>query len=350
MSQEILLSELARELGGEVLGDGDRPIDGIATLETAGPRQISFFSNRKYRQQYLATKAGAVIVGPKDAQRERPEGASLLVVADAYLAFAKTSTRFNPPRTYEPGVDPRAAVDPGASVDPTATVMPFAYVGPGAKIGARAVIHAHCAILADAVIGDDCLLYPGVVVREGCALGARTIVQPGAVIGGDGFGFAFEPARMRHFKVPQAGAVRVAEDVEIGANTCLDRGTLGDTVVGQGVKIDNLVQIAHNVEIGPLSLLAGCSAVAGSTRLGKGVILGGQSGVIGHLELGDGARVAAGGAVYADIPAGAAQGGHPAIDQTRWLREQAAIHELPELLKEVRNLRKRLEALEGGES
>jgi len=347
---EISLSELARELGGEVLGEGDRPIDGIATLETAGPRQISFFSNRKYRQQFMATKAGAVIVGPKDAKQARPEGASLLVVQDAYLAFAKTSTRFNPPPTYPAGIDPRAAVDPTATIDPTATVMPFAFVGPRAKVGARAVIHAHCAILADAEIGDDCLLYPGVVVRESCTLGARTIVQPGAVIGGDGFGFAFEPAKMRHFKVPQAGAVRVASDVEIGANTCLDRGTLGDTVVGQGVKIDNLVQIAHNVEIGPLGLLAGCSAVAGSTRLGKGVILGGQSGIIGHLEIGDGARIASAAAVYGDIPAGGAYGGHPAIDQTRWLREQAAVHELPELLKEVRTLRKRLEALEGGDS
>jgi len=347
---EILLSDLAREVGGEVIGDGARPIDGVATLETAGPRQISFFSNRKYRQEFMATKAGAVIVGPKDAQGQRPEAASLLVVGDAYLAFAKVSARFHPPATYPAGVDPRAAVDASASIDPTATVMPFAYVGPRVKIGARAVIHANCAILADAEVGDDCLLYPGVVVRESCTLGARTIVQPGAVIGGDGFGFAFEPAKMRHFKVPQAGVVRVAPDVEIGANTCLDRGTLGDTVVGQGTKIDNLVQIAHNVEIGPLSLLAGCSAVAGSTRLGKGVILGGQSGIIGHLEIGDGARVASAAAVYGDIPAGGAYGGHPAIDQTRWLREQAATHELPELLKEVRALRKRLDALEGGES
>ncbi|HEY0840929.1 MAG TPA: UDP-3-O-(3-hydroxymyristoyl)glucosamine N-acyltransferase [Vulgatibacter sp.] len=347
---EILLSDLAAEVGGEVVGDGSRTIAGVATLETAGENQISFFANRKYRNEFLATKAGAVIVSPKDAERGKPEGASLLVVSDAYLAFAKTSARFHPPSTYPAGVDPRAAVDPSASVDPTATVMPFAYVAPGARIGARAVIHAHCAILADADIGDDCLLYPGVVVREGCVLGARTIVQPGAVIGGDGFGFAFEPARMRHFKVPQAGVVRVGSDVEIGANTCLDRGTLGDTVVGPGAKIDNLVQVAHNVEVGPLSLLAGCSAVAGSTTLGKGVVLGGQVGVIGHLELGDGARVAAGSRVYESLPAGAAWGGHPAIDQSRWLREQASIRQLPDLIKEVRALRKRVETLEGGES
>lgn len=346
---EILLSELAAELGGEVVGDGSRTLDGIATLETAGETQISFFANRKYRNEFLATKAGAVIVAPKDAERDRPEGSSLLVVQDAYLAFAKTSARFHPPATYPAGVDPRAAVDPSAEVDPSATVMPFAFVGPRVKIGARTVVHAHCAILADAAVGDDCLLYPGVVVREACTLGARSIVQPGAVIGGDGFGFAFEPARMRHFKVPQAGVVRVGSDVEIGANTCLDRGTLGDTMIGPGTKIDNLVQIAHNVEVGPLSLLAGCSAVAGSTRLGKGVVMGGQSGAIGHLEIGDGARIAAASSVFHDVPAGGAYGGHPAIDQQRWLREQAAGHQLPGLLKEVRELRKRLEALEGGE-
>ncbi|AKU91517.1 UDP-3-O-(3-hydroxymyristoyl)glucosamine N-acyltransferase [Vulgatibacter incomptus] len=343
---EILLSELAKELGGEVVGDGSRTIRGVAPLETADSSQISFFSNRKYKAEFLGTSAGAVIVAGGDAEGEKPASASLLVVRDAYLAFAKASTLFHRQPTYPAGVDPRAAVEADAEIDPSATVMPFAYVGRGVKIGARTVIHAHCAILDGVTVGEDCLLYPGVVVREGCSLGARTIVQPGAVIGGDGFGFAFEPARMRHFKVPQSGTVQVGVDVEIGANTCVDRGTLGDTVIGAGTKIDNLVQLAHNVEIGPLSLLAGATAIAGSTRLGKGVVIGGQVGVIGHLELGDGARVAAASAVFTDIPAGAAYGGVPAIDQKRWLREQAATHQLPELLKELRALRKKVEQLE----
>lgn len=342
----IQLAELARSLEGEVIGDGSLPIDGVAPLEVATSSQISFFSNRKYKAEFLATKAGAVILSKADAAGDVPEGVSLVVVENPYLAFAKASTRFHQAPIHPAGVDPRAAVDPSATVDPTATVMPFAYVGRGVRVGARAVIHAHCAILDDSVIGDDCVLYPGVVVRESCSLGPRTIVQPGAVIGGDGFGFAFDPKRMHHFKVPQAGKVRVESDVEIGANTCVDRGTLGDTVVSAGAKIDNLVQIAHNVEVGPLSLLAGCSAVAGSTRLGAGVILGGQVGVIGHLNIGDGARLAAAAAVFQDVPAGAAYGGIPAQDQKRWLREQAAVHQLPELLKEVRELRKRLETLE----
>jgi len=345
----ILLSELARLVEGTLVGDGSLSIEGVAPLDVATPRQISFFSNRKYKADFLATKAGAVIVSKADVGGDVPKDVSLLVVDNPYLAFAQASTHFHHPPTYPAGIDPRAAVEASAEVDPTATVMPFAYVGRGVKVGARAVIHAHCSLLDGAVIGEDCVLYPGVVVREGCTLGPRTIVQPGAVIGGDGFGFAFDARKMRHFKVPQAGSVQVGADVEIGSNTCLDRGTLGDTVVAQGTKIDNLVQVAHNVEIGPLSLLAGCSAVAGSTTLGAGVVLGGQVGVIGHLNIGDGARLAAAAAVFQDVPAGAAYGGIPAQDQKRWLREQAAVHQLPELLKEVRDLRKRLAKLEKDE-
>ncbi len=346
----ILLSELAAVLEGEVVGDGAIPIEGVATLDRATAHHISFFSNRKYRGLFLETKAGAVIISQKDAEGQTPDGISLLVVNDPYLCFAKALTHFHPTQSYEAGVDPRAAVEPGAEIDPTATILPFAYVGRGVKVGARTVIHAHCAILDGATIGDDCLLYPGVVIREACSIGARTIIQPGAVIGGDGFGFAFEPAKLRHFKVPQVGTVQVASDVEIGANTCVDRGTLGDTLVGAGTKIDNLVQVAHGVEVGPLCLLAGCSAVAGSTKMGTGVVLGGQAGVIGHLELGDGVKVAAGSAVFHDVPAGGVYGGRPAIEQQRWLRQQASLQQLPDLIKEIRELRKRLEALEEEES
>lgn len=346
---EVLLRDLAAELGGRVVGNDDLVITGVATLDEAGASQISFYTNRRYKKAFLATRAGAVIVSERDAEGEVPEGVSLLVIDEPYLAFAKVSTRFHRPPTYPPGVDPRAAVAEGAEIDPTATVLPFAYVGRGVKIGKGAVIHAHCAILDGATIGEDCVLYPGVVVREGCVLGPRTIVQPGAVIGADGYGFAFEkngPQGPRHYKVPQIGKVVVGSDVEIGANTCIDRGTVGDTKVGQGTKLDNLVMIAHNVEVGPLSLLAGCSAVAGSTKLGPGVVLGGQVGVIGHLELGAGAKVAAGSRVLTDLPPGSENGGYPAVNQAHWLREQAARQRLPELLKQVRELRKRIEELE----
>lgn len=346
---EILLRDLASELGGRVIGEDGLLISGVETLDKATASHISFYTNRRYKKAFLATRAGAVIVSERDAEGEVPEGASLLVVDEPYLAFAKVSTRFHRPPAYEPGVDPRAAVEAGAEIDPTATILPFAYVGRGVKIGKRAVVHAHCAILDGAVIGDDCVLYPGVVVREGCTIGPRSIIQPGAIIGADGFGFAFErkgPNGPRHFKVPQVGKVVVGSDVEVGANTCIDRGTVGDTKIGDGTKIDDLVMLAHNVEVGPLSLLAGCSAVAGSTRLGPGVVLGGQVGVIGHLELGAGAKVAAGSRVLTDLPAGSESGGYPAVNQAHWLREQAARQRLPELLKQVRELKKRIEELE----
>lgn len=344
---DVSLSELAASVGGKVVGDGSRRLTGVATLEDAGPDQISFFANTKYKARYLATRAGAVIVSAKVAEGDKPGGASLLVAeAEPYLAFAKVSTLFQRKPAIPVGVDPRAAVDPSASVDPTASVMPFAYVGPGVQIGARTVIHAHCAILEDAVIGADCLLYPGVVIREGCSVGDRVIVQPGAVIGADGFGFAFDPAARRHLKVPQVGRVELQPDVEIGANTCVDRGTLGDTSIGMGSKIDNLVQIGHNVQTGPLCLIAGQTGIAGSTHLGTGVVMGGQSGVIGHLEVGSGAMLAARTLVMGDVPAGGAWGGSPAGEQRRWLREQAASRQLPELLKEMRALRKRVAELE----
>jgi len=346
---EIRLRDLADELGGRVIGDDDIAIVGVETLDRATPSHISFYTNPRYKKAFLSTRAGAVIVSERHAQGEVPQGPSLLVVDEPYLAFAKVSTRFHQPPRYEPGIDPRAAIDEGAEVDPTATVFPFAYVGRGVKVGKRAVIHAHCAILDGAVIGDDCVLYPGVVVREGCIIGPRTIIQPGAIIGADGFGFAFEkngPHGPRHFKVPQVGKVVIGADVEIGANTCIDRGTVGDTKVGDGAKIDDLVMLAHNVEVGPLSLLAGCAAIAGSTRLGPGVVVGGQVGIIGHLEIGAGAKIAAGSRVMTDLAPGSENGGSPAVSQQHWLREQAARQRLPELLKQVRELVKRIEELE----
>ena len=346
MRREIPLASLAAEIGARVVGDGDKVVDSVATLDAAGPRQVSFFANKKYRARYLAAKAGAIVVGSDDAAGERPEGVTLLVADPAYLAFAKASAAFHPRQTWPAGIDPRAAVDPSAEIDPTATVMPFAWIGPGVKIGPRAVIHPHCVIYDRAVIGADCLLYAHVVIREECVIGERTIVQPGAVIGADGFGFAFDPQRMSHFKVPQIGKVRVGADVEIGANTCIDRGTLGDTVIGPGTKIDDLVMIGHNVEVGPLCLFAGQTGIAGSTRLGAGVMTGGQSGIVGHLQIGDRVQVAAKSTIFRDVEAGMGVGGTPAVEQQRYLRSAAALQQLPDLLKEVRSLRKRLEALE----
>jgi UDP-3-O-[3-hydroxymyristoyl] glucosamine N-acyltransferase len=249
-----------------------------------------------------------------------------------------------------PGVHPSAVVAPGAELEPSASVGPGAFVGRGARIGARSILQAAVRVLDEARIGEDCLLYSGVVVRERCIVGDRVILQPNCVVGSDGFGFAFDAEGDGdgpvHRKVPQAGIVRIEDDVEVGACTCIDRATLGETVIGRGTKIDNLVQIAHNVTIGPLSLIVAQVGIAGSTEIGTGVVLAGQVGVVGHLKIGDGARAGAQAGVTRDIPAGETYTGYPARPHADWLRSNAALQRLPELVKQVRALEQRLAELE----
>ncbi len=340
------LAELAARVGGEVEGDGQVRIDGVAPLEEAGPSQLSFFSNKKYRRAFEASRAGAVIVEPGAAA---PPGRTLLRATNAYLAFARVSTLFHPPREPLPEVSPLAAIHPTARVHPSAQVMPLASVGPGAQVGARTILFPGVQVGEDARVGEDCVVYQNVVIRERCVVGDRVILQPGCVLGSDGFGFAFDPEGEgqgpRHYKVPQIGNVVVEDDVEIGANTCVDRATLGTTRVGRGAKIDNLVQIAHNVQIGPLSLLMSQVGIAGSTKLGMGVIAAGQVGIVGHLEIGAGARIAAQAGIMKDIEAGETVSGSPSVPHQRWLKSVAALEQLPELRKEVRELRKELERL-----
>ena len=344
------LAELAARVGGDVQGDGGVRLERIRSLEEAGPGDIAFFSNRKYRQAFEATKASAVIVG-RDEQVSPDR--NVLIAGDAYLAFAKVSTLFHPPRESVPEIAPEAVVHPTARVHPSAQVMPLACVGPGAEVGARTMLHPGVVLEAEARVGEDCILYPNAVVREGCLVGNRCILQPGCVVGSDGFGFAFDMvgedgAGPRHYKVPQAGIAVLEDDVELGANTCVDRATLGRTVVGRGAKVDNLVQIAHNVQVGPLSLLAALTGIAGSTRLGMGVVCGGQVGIVGHLDIGDGVKLAAKAGVTSDIPPGEAYGGYPAWPLADWRRSTVHMHNLPDLAKRVRQLEKDLEKLKEG--
>ena len=340
------LAELAARVGGEVVGDGEMRLTGVAALEDAGPEQVSFFSNRRYRPAFLASRAGAVVVEPGE---EVPAGRAVLRVGNAYLAFAKISTLFHPPRAAQPEVAPQAVVHPSARVHPSAQVMPLASIGALAEIGARTIVHPGVQIAEGVRVGEDCLLYANVVVREGCRLGDRVIVQPGAVIGSDGFGFAFDPegegAGPRHFKFPQVGIVVVEDDVEIGACTCVDRAALGVTRIGRGTKIDNLVQIAHNVEVGPLSLLVAQVGVSGSTKLGMGVVAAGQVGIVGHLSIGDGARIGAQSGVVHDVEPGASVTGSPAIPHVAFLRQVGVLSKLPEMRRELAQLRKEVEKL-----
>ena len=342
------VAELAARVGGEVSGDGALVIGRVAALEEAGPGDLSFFSNRKYRRSFEASRAGAVVVEPGE---DVPAGRTVIKAGNAYLAFAKIATLFHPPAQAVPDVAPQAFVATSAQVDPSAEVMPFAYVGAGAVVGARCVLFPGAYVGPEARLGEDCVLWPNAVVRDRCVLGRRVVLEPGCVVGSDGFGFAFdaegEPGGgPRHYKVPQTGIVVIEDDVELGANTCVDRATLGTTRVGRGAKVDNLVQIAHNVEVGALSLLVSQVGIAGSTRLGAGVIAAGQAGVVGHLSIGDGAKLLAQAGVTNDVGPGEMVAGSPARPRAAWLREEAALGKLPELLKRVRDLEKRLEQVE----
>ncbi len=337
------MAELAAHVGGEVLGDGARPIHGVRTLEEAGPEQLSFYGNPRYRRAFEASRAGAVLVPPGTPPRE---GTSLVVVPLPHLAFARLSQLFHPAPRHTPGVSPRAHVHPGALVHPGATVMSGATVERGARVGNRSVLHPGVYLGEEAAVGEDCVLYPNVTVREHCTLGDRVILHSGCVVGADGFGFAFDPEGPAHVKVPQAGTVRIEDDVEIGACSCVDRATVGETVVGRGTKIDNLVQVAHNVRVGPLSIVCAQAGISGSAEIGTGVVLAGQVGVVGHIRVGDLAKVGAQSGVAHDVEDGAVVSGSPAVAHKEWLRNSAALGGLADLVREVRALRRRVEMLE----
>lgn len=343
------LGDLARSCGAQLRGPADLPVVGVAPLDAAGPEHLSFYANAAYRRQLASCRAGAVVVTASDAELPELAGRPLLVADVPYAAFAKVAAVFHPPESYESGVDPMARVDAGAEVDPSARVEAFAVVSAGAKVGARAVIRTGAFVGAGARIGEETVLHPRSVVADGCRVGARCIIHPGAVIGADGFGFAFDPAGDGegpvHRKVPQAGIARVEDDVEIGANACIDRATFGETVIGRGSKIDNLVQIAHNVQLGPLCVIASQTGIAGSAKVGAGVAMGGQVGVVGHLTVGDMARVAARSAIAQDVSPGATVMGTPATEGRGWLRSTAVFHRLPEMLRELRRLRRDVDGL-----
>lgn len=342
MPTDYRLEELARRLGGEVRGDPARRIRGISTLDEAGPDELSFLTNRRYRHKVGASRAGAVLVGPDSGIEDR----DLLEVAQPYLALARLLELFHPPPPRVPGVSPLAHIGEDVRLGAEVSVEPFAVVEDGVALGDRVVVGAGCVLGRQAAVGDDTELRPRVVLYPDTRVGCRCLIHGGVVLGGDGFGFATVDGT--HHKIPQLGRVVVEDDVEIGANTTVDRATLGETVLGQGSKIDNLVMIAHGTKIGPGALLAAQSGIAGSARLGERVTFAGQSGAAGHLELGDGAVVAAKSAVFADLPAGAFVAGIPAVDHRLWKRSQALLKQLPRLRKEIRELRGRLDALEKG--
>lgn len=333
-------AELAAALGGELEGDGGAQLVDVRGLAEAGPEHLSFLSNPKYAPQLSRTRAGAVLVGRDAAVAER----TVIRCDDPYAAFARALALFHPPAWPAPGIDPRAFVDARARVDGSATVEAFAWIGAGARVGAGSWIEAHAYLGEGASVGERCRLMPGAVVYAGCRLGHRVWLNPGAVVGAEGFGFAPRPEG--HVKIPQAGAAVVEDDVEIGANSCVDRATMGETVVRRGAKLDNLVQVGHGAEIGEGTLMAAYAAVAGSARIGKGVLFAGKAGAINHVRLGDGVQLGTQSIALSDQPAGAQLAGTPAIDRRTWLRASAAFAELPALLRRLRALERRVAELE----
>jgi UDP-3-O-[3-hydroxymyristoyl] glucosamine N-acyltransferase len=332
---ELTLREVADRLGGRVLGDGTRRVRGVAPLSEAGSDQISFLANPRYARDALASAAAAVLV----AEGTDLPGACVIVVPDPYLALARALEIFHPAARPEPGIHPGACVPASCRIGAGSSVQAAAVLGERCQIGERVTVGAGVVIGDDVRVGDDTILHPRVTIYAQCEVGRRVIVHAGAVLGSDGFGFARDGDR--HHKIPQVGNVVVEDDVEIGANATIDRATFGSTRIGRGTKIDNLVQVGHNVRVGENCILVSQTGISGSTRIGNGVIFAGQSGAAGHLEIGDGARVGAKSAVLQDLPAGAFVIGHPAIEAGLWRRAAALFARLPDL-------RRRLRRLEGG--
>ena len=337
----ISLSELAERTGATVAGDGAVLVSHVAALEFAGPGAITFLANRKYRSQLVGTRAAAVIVAPEMAgQTALPK----LVSATPYVVYAKVAAILHPAEPTVPGVHPSAVVDPGARIAGSASVGPNAVVGAGAVVGERARIGAGSFVGAGASIGDDVILHANVTIYERCVVGPRSILHSGVVIGADGFGMAEENGRW--VKIPQLGRVVLGADVEIGANTTVDRGAIDDTVIEDDVKLDNQIQVGHNCRIGAHTAIAGCVGIAGNTRIGRNCKIGARANINGHIEICDNVNIAATANVHSSIcvPGTYASAVFLALPHEQWRRRQFIVHRLPELAQRVRRLERSADA------
>jgi UDP-3-O-[3-hydroxymyristoyl] glucosamine N-acyltransferase len=332
------LAELAKRLGAELRGAGERRIDAVRPLEEAAAGDLALLARRQLVAAARCSAAGALLTSATLADEVADR--DLLVVADPRRALAEVLDLLHPPPPVRPGVHPTAVVEQGCEVDPGAEIGPYAVLGAGSRVAAGVRVGAHAVIGRHCRLGAGSVLHPHVVLYDHTEVGERTVVHAGVVLGADGFGYL--PGEGGHRKVPQVGGTVLEADVEVGANSAVDRATLGVTRVGRGSKIDNLVQVGHNVQIGRDCLLCGQAGVAGSARLGRGVVLGGQAGVSDHCDLGDGVQVAGGSAVFGSVPSGGVAG-IPAIEMQTWRRQAALLKRLGAFARRLRKLEKRME-------
>ncbi|HYP67261.1 MAG TPA: UDP-3-O-(3-hydroxymyristoyl)glucosamine N-acyltransferase [Thiobacillaceae bacterium] len=337
------LAEIVARLGGELVGDGNITVCQVAPLERAGADEIGFISQAKYLKQLEGCRAGAVILAP-----DASEATALprILSANPYLYFARVSALLNPPPPLNPGIHPRAFVGAGAAVDSTAEIQAGAMVGEGVTIGARSVIGPNSVIGQNTAVGEDCRFYGNVTVYHDCRIGHRAILHSGCVIGSDGFGLA--PDQGRWEKIPQIGRVILGDDVEVGAGTTIDRGALDDTVVEDGVKLDNLIQIAHNVTIGAHTAIAACTGIAGSAKIGKHCTIGGAAMIFGHIEIADGTRISTNTLITKSLTRpGTYTSAMPFSEHEVWLRNAVHLRHLDELVERIRQLERKVAELEG---
>jgi UDP-3-O-[3-hydroxymyristoyl] glucosamine N-acyltransferase len=334
------IKDIARILNGGVIGDGEVVIERLYPIDEAGPGDLTFVANPQYVRQLETTRAGAILA----RQGTECPGKNLIIVDDPYVALGKLLAIFYPPEKPAPGSSDRAFLEEGAVVSPEATVYPGATVCRGARIMRGVVLYPGVYVGRDSSIDEDSILYPNVCLYRKSIIGKRVILHAGVVVGGDGFGYA-NPG-VDNYKIPQVGFVQIDDDVEIGCNSTIDRGTLGKTWIKRGVKIDNLVQIAHNVVIGEDSVIVAQVGISGSTKLGKSVIIGGQTGLVGHITIGDHVMIGAKSGVHENIASGQTVSGSPHLPHKLWLRVVASLAKLPEMRHMLSALSKRVEILE----
>lgn len=329
----LTLGELAQAIGARLEGDPTVEVSGVAGLDEAGPADLSFLANPRYRAAAIRSAAIAIVAG----KEEEIDGRNLLRCDNPYLAFARAVELLAPSEKPTPGVHPTAVVDPTVRVPPDTAVGPLVVIGENVELGSAVEIGAASVMEPGVVVGEGTRIFPRVTVHRGTRIGRRCVVQSGAVLGSDGFGYATD-ATGRHHPVPQRGGLEIGDDVDIGANVTIDRGSIGNTVIGEGTKIDNLVHVAHNVSIGRNSIIVAQVGIAGSTSIGDLAVVGGQAGIVGHLTIGDRVRIGAQAGVIGDLPSGAEVSGYPARPHREQMRIQALVARLPELFERVKAL------------